>query len=319
VALAHFRAEIPASAGMTRRRRPPRLPPARSTTSSRTKMGADVAASPRFPKLTIAMPRQGHHPLGGWAPRDGASAVSGPRGSRPGREGLGGSLRAEDKAEAWMPSSRFRNEPHARARRSAPKRPLPNERRSPRLRRPRVPPETKVPAFPLGRSEPAAEAPDPHRLALPRRASPPQRPPSRPTKPKQAPTPRTARPSRKDRSPRPTPVSRPRNRSEPRSLEPPDRHESLDPRSDPFRDSPDRSEPQSFEPPDAAEGASPFAATRFASLAIEANLDPSAAGPFNESRSPRPKTRSKADRPKPLPPSPPSARSGRGPFACLGG
>jgi hypothetical protein len=109
VALAHFRAEIPASAGMTRRRRPPRLPPARSTTSSRIKMGADVAASPRFPKLTIAMPRQGHHPLGGWAPRDGASAVSGPRGSRPGRVGLGGSLRAEDKAEAWMPSSRFRS------------------------------------------------------------------------------------------------------------------------------------------------------------------------------------------------------------------
>ena len=107
-----------------------------------------------------------------------------------------------------MPKSRFRR---SATRSRAPPRfeeAGSNQGRSPHSPRPRVPPKTKVSVFPLGRPEPGAKAPDPHRPAPPRRASPPQRPPSRA-----------------------------RHRSELRHPAPPDLpHEAEAPARDPFRD-----------------------------------------------------------------------------------
>ncbi|MEA3049992.1 MAG: hypothetical protein QOG84_1828 [Sphingomonadales bacterium] len=55
-------------------------------------MGAGVAASPRSPRLPIAPPRPGDHPLGGWVPERGETPF-GSRGSRTERERSGASRR----------------------------------------------------------------------------------------------------------------------------------------------------------------------------------------------------------------------------------
>src|SRR3954466_12229464 len=55
-------------------------------------MGAGVAASPRSPRLPIAPPRPGDHPLGGWVPERGVTSFGSP-GSRTERERSGASRR----------------------------------------------------------------------------------------------------------------------------------------------------------------------------------------------------------------------------------
>jgi hypothetical protein len=315
---------------------------------SKTKMGADVAASPRFPRLTIAMPRQGHHPLGGWAPRGGANAVSGPRGSRPGREGLGGSLRDEGKAEAWMPKSRFRRS--ATRSRAPPRfeeagsnqgkpsssaspgsaenqgfRLPPRSARTPRKRR------LRTAWRPLGE-----QARRKDRLRDPRLEA--------------NPDPRTAGPLARSRSSRSRPVSRPRDRSELRSLEPPDRPAKVSPRHRPVRsaaieanlDLETAGPPRKEQAPSATTRFATPGKTKRASLPraagppgenrnlrrdpfrdsdIEANLDLETAGPRNASRSLRPKpVREKPLGPKPsLPLTPSIFTRGAGPSLGSGG
>jgi hypothetical protein len=221
------------------------------------------------------MPRQGHHPLGGWAPRGGASAASGPRGSRPGREGLGGSLRDEGKAEAWMPYSRFRSLAACSRMPVRFEEAVSSERRSSRPPRPRVPPKTKVSVFPLGRPEPDASAQSappgapsaskpaaksafasrnrselrsPHRRTFTGSRNPRWRPVSRLSDPKRTPIPRTAGPPPRPKPPR-RPVSQPRKRANPLPP-PPERQRTPKSPQRPASRFSNRSEPRSFELPD---------------------------------------------------------------------
>jgi hypothetical protein len=65
-------------------------------------MGAGVAASPRSPRLPIAPPRPGDHPLGGWVPERGETSF-GSRGSRTERERSGASRRRGFRAVTLQP------------------------------------------------------------------------------------------------------------------------------------------------------------------------------------------------------------------------